>query len=146
MKTSELARAAGVTAETVRHYVRVGLLDPVRDPDNGYRVFDATQLERLRFVRTARGLGFSVDEVVEILDHAGKGETPCPFVRERAQARLTETQARIEALELQRDRLARVLVLWDALPDGVPDGRRVCPLIEQAAREVAGASEDSADR
>ena len=136
MRTSELAHAAGVTAETVRHYVRVGLLSPDRDPTNGYRIFDAGHLERLRFVRAARGLGFSVDEVVEILEHAAQGETPCPFVRERASAHLASTREQIERLERQRDRLERVLALWDALPDGVPDGRRVCPLIEQAAREA----------
>ena len=136
MKTTELARAAGVTPETVRHYVRVGLLEPARDPANGYRIFGAEHLERLRFVRAARGLGFSVDEVVEILGHAAHGETPCPFVRERAQAHLDDVQARIAELELQRSRLERVLSLWDELPDGVPDGRRVCPLIERAASEV----------
>ena len=133
MKTTELARAAGVTAETVRHYVRVGLLAPARDPHNGYRVFDADDLQRLRFARAARSLGFSVEDVLEILAQSETGEAPCPMVRERARARFDELRARIAELEAQRARMERVLALWDALPDGVPDGRSVCPLIERAA-------------
>lgn len=133
MKTTELARAADVTPETVRHYVRVGLLDPTRDPRNGYRVFDAGDLRRLRFARAARSLGFSVDDVLEILQQSGAGEVPCPMVRERARERLEELRVRIAELDAQRVRMERVLELWRALPDGVPDGRSVCPLIERAA-------------
>lgn len=133
MKVKELARAAGVTPETVRHYARAGLLEPARDPDNGYRIFSSEDLARLRFVRAARRLGFTVDDVVEILAHAARGSTPCPFVRERAQLRLEEVRQRIEVLEAQRRRLEQVLALWDALPDGIPEGRSVCPLIERAA-------------
>lgn len=133
MKTTELARAAGVTPETVRHYVRAGLLAPERDPRNGYRIFHADDLARLRFVRAARALGFGVDDVRAILEHAHDGDTPCPFVRERARERLDEVREQQAELDAQRRRLERVLRLWDALPDGVPDGRSICPLIEQAA-------------
>ncbi len=139
MKTTELARAAGVTAETVRHYVRVGLLDPARDPHNGYRVFGSEDLRRLRFARAARSLGFSVDDVLEILEQSGAGEAPCPMVRERARERLEELRSRIAELDAQRARMERVLELWEALPDGVPDGRSVCPLIERAAGLEPGA-------
>jgi len=56
VKVKELARAAGVTPETVRHYARAGLLEPACDPGNGYRLFAAEDLARLRFVRAARRL------------------------------------------------------------------------------------------
>lgn len=138
MKVKELARAAGVTPETVRHYTRAGLLEPARDPDNGYRIFAAEDLARLRFVRAARRLGFTVDDVIEIVAHAARGSTPCPFVRERAQLRLEEVRHREEELESQRRRLEAVLGLWDELPDGIPEGRSVCPLIERAAELEAG--------
>ncbi len=82
MKVSELARRAGVTAETVRHYTREGLLAPERDPDNGYQRYDGTDLERLRFIQRARTLGFSVAEIRQILEHADHGDSPCPLVRD----------------------------------------------------------------
>ncbi|HSG88117.1 MAG TPA: MerR family DNA-binding protein [Pseudomonadales bacterium] len=137
MKVAELARSAGVTPETVRHYVRVGLMEPDRDPHNGYRVFHAHHVDRLRFIRRARALGFSVNDVVEILAHAEHGDSPCPVVRDLAQERLEEVRTRLAELDRQRRRLERVLVLWDGLPDGVPDGRRICPLIEEAAEQEA---------
>ena len=81
MKVSELARQAGVTAETVRHYTREGLLHPQRHPDNGYQLFGQHDLERLRFIQRARTLGFSVVEIRDILDHADHGDSPCPMVQ-----------------------------------------------------------------
>lgn len=79
MKVSELARQAGVTGETVRHYTREGLLHPRRHPDNGYQLYDRTDLERLRFIQRARTLGFGVAEIRDILDHADQGDSPCPW-------------------------------------------------------------------
>ncbi|SHF86391.1 MerR HTH family regulatory protein [Modicisalibacter ilicicola DSM 19980] len=54
MKVGELAKRAGVTAETVRHYTREGLLQPRRDPENGYQLYGSDSLNRLRFIQRAR--------------------------------------------------------------------------------------------
>jgi DNA-binding transcriptional MerR regulator len=133
MKVSELAQAAGVTAETVRHYVREGLLAAERDPDNGYRVFHAEALARLQFLRRARALGFSIPEIRVILGDAQRGASPCPHVRQFAQAHLEELDVRIEELTARRRRLSALIETWSGLPDGVPNGDQLCPLIEAAA-------------
>lgn len=133
MKVSELARAADVTPETVRHYVREGLLDAQRDPDNGYRVFHAQDLDRLRFLRAARDLGFSIPEIRVILDDAAQGDSPCPHVRQFARDRLAELDAQLAELTARRARLAALVSMWRTLPDGVPSGAQLCPLIEAAA-------------
>ena len=138
MRVSELARAAGVTPETVRHYVRVGLLEAERDPANGYRRFAPSQLARLRFVRAARSLGFGVEDVCEIFGQAGAGASPRPLIRKRARERLAEVRPRIAELDGQRRRLERVLELREGLPDGMPEGRGLCLLIERAAEEMPG--------
>ena len=70
MKVSELARAANVSADTVRYGRRAGLLHPRRDDANGYQLFDDGDLQRLRFVRTARQLGFTLNEITDILRDA----------------------------------------------------------------------------
>jgi DNA-binding transcriptional MerR regulator len=130
MKVSELARRAEVTAETVRHYTREGLLHPQRDPDNGYQLFDQTDLERLRFIQRARTLGFSVAEIGDILAHADQGDSPCPMVRDLLASRLPQIRARIRELEALASRMEQALDAWAEMPDGTPDGHSLCRLIE----------------
>ena len=72
MKVLELAKQLGVTAETVRFYTRIGVLRPTKDSANGYRIYSDKDLRRLRFVLNARQLGFSVDDIKDILAHADR--------------------------------------------------------------------------
>ena len=73
MRVSELAQTGGATAETVRHYTREGLLQPHRDPRNGYQLYDAESLGRLRFIDCLRSLGVSLPEIKQILSWADQG-------------------------------------------------------------------------
>ncbi|GAB2717492.1 MerR family transcriptional regulator [Halomonas garicola] len=136
MKVSELARRADVTAETVRHYVREGLLSPERHPDNGYQLFNDYDLERLGFIQRARMLGFSVAEIRDILAHADQGDSPCPLVRDLLASRLPRIRARIAELEALATRMEAALVSWQDMPDGTPDGHSVCRLIESFPEET----------
>lgn len=67
MRVTELARAGGVTAETVRHYTREGLLRPQRDPCNGYQLYDEVALGLLRFIGCLRSLGVGLPAIKQIL-------------------------------------------------------------------------------
>ncbi|WP_372613014.1 MerR family DNA-binding protein [Halomonas sp.] len=130
MKVSEMARLAGVTAETVRHYTREALLHPERAPENGYQLFGQADLERLRFIKRARTLGFSVAEIRDILAHADHGDSPCPMVRDLLASRLPEIRTRIQELEALATRMEEALDAWTEIPDGTPDGHSLCRLIE----------------
>lgn len=130
MKVSEIARKADVTAETVRHYTRENLLNPQRDPDNGYQLYNRDDLNRLQFVQRARKLGFSVAEIRDILGHADHGDSPCPMVRDLLAQRLPQIQARIADLQALSQRIEQALETWQNMPDGVPDGHSLCRLIE----------------
>ncbi|CAM3382361.1 MerR family transcriptional regulator [Halomonas lysinitropha] len=130
MKVSDLARLAGVTAETVRHYTRERLLHPQRHPENGYQLFGQTDLDRLRFIQRARTLGFGVAEIRDILDHADHGDSPCPMVRDLLANRLPQIREQIRELESLASRMERALAAWDGMPDGTPDGHSICRLIE----------------
>jgi DNA-binding transcriptional MerR regulator len=130
MKVSELARQAGVTAETVRHYTREGLLTPERHPENGYQLFGQQDLARLRFIQRARTLGFGVAEIRDILEHADHGDSPCPMVRDLLASRLPQIRGRIAELEALAARMEQALVAWEEMPDGTPDGHSLCRLIE----------------
>lgn len=143
MKVIELARAAGVTGETVRHYTREGLLHPSRDPDNGYQRYAHRDLERLRFIQRARTLGFSVAEIRDILAHADQGDSPCPLVRDLLASRLPEIRARINELEALAARMEQALSAWEAMPDGTPDGHSLCRLIESFPEPLSDTTTDA---
>lgn len=130
MKVSELARSAGVTAETVRYYARIGLLAPVKDTNNGYQRFAAGDLVRLRFVQRAKRLGFQLNEIAQILGMSDCGRTPCSVVREIVERRVMEMRERLADMQALQARLERAVELWAQMPDGEPDGHAVCALIE----------------
>lgn len=130
MRIGELARNAGVSRDTIRHYVEIGLLIPQRDPGNGYQLFDAGAVQRLRFIRMARALGFQLDEVRHIFAKADKGCSPCADVRDIIQLRIAETRSKIAELEALCARMQDAVDQWHAMPDGQPTGSSVCRLIE----------------
>ncbi|MCF6336363.1 MAG: MerR family transcriptional regulator [Gammaproteobacteria bacterium] len=73
MKVSELSRLTRVTPAAIRHYVRVGLLHPKRNPVNDYQLFSDFDVKRVNFIRQAKGLGFSLSDIQEIFKHGKQG-------------------------------------------------------------------------
>ncbi len=131
MKTvSQLAKTAQVSAETVRYYSRLGLLEAQRDPHNGYQLFDQDAVQRLAFISQSRSLGFSLKDIQSILQHTTKGDSPCPMVRDILRQRVPLVAAKIRFLEEQMARMQLALEQWQTMPDGVPDGHHICHLIE----------------
>lgn len=128
-----LAALADVTADAVRHYVRIGLLKPERDPRNGYRRFSEADVRRLRFVRQAKSLGYTLPEIAEIFAHAERGQSPCPRVRELIGRRIGENRRLVDELRALQERMEKALERWKTMPDGVPDGDSICHLIESEA-------------
>jgi len=130
MKVGELAKAASVSADTVRYYSRAGLLNPRRHQDNGYQLYDERDLQRLRFVRTARQLGFTLKEITEILHDADRHRSPCPRVRDLFAQKLIAVEQQLRELKALRNRMHDAMQQWQTLPDGMPNGCSICHLIE----------------
>jgi len=124
-----LSERTGCKVETIRFYERARLLpDPARSP-GGYRLYGNDHLKRLTFIRRARKLGFSVDEV-RLLKLADERKRPCAEVRVMAGAHLEDVRVKIADLRAM-ERVLRETVARCA------DGRRTdCPLIEALYREV----------
>lgn len=102
---SHAARAAGVGVETVRFYERRGLIPrPPRPLGSGFRHYPCATVERIRFIRQAQGLGFSLREIEELLSLGADPATDCGQVRERAVVKLEDVERKIG--ELERFRLA----------------------------------------
>lgn len=93
-----LAADAGVGIDTVRHYEREGLLPAPARSASGYRRYDAASATRLRFIRRARELGFSLDDIRDLLALSTDGAHGTHGVRQRAQARLADVERRIAEL------------------------------------------------
>lgn len=139
MTASVLAKRANVPLFTVRHYTRIGLLKPSRDLRNGYKVYSQTDKDRLRFIASAKELGFTLAEIEEILDHAAHDESPCPMVREIVEKRITENKEKIRELKRLQKRLERAADMWKTMKNSEPDGHSVCRLIESFAETENGA-------
>ena len=100
MTISKIAKEAGVGVETVRFYERKGLVDqPPKPSAGGFRVYPAEAAERIRFIRQAQELGFSLREIKELLSLRTDPATDCADVRERAQTKLDEVKRKVAQLK-----------------------------------------------
>jgi DNA-binding transcriptional MerR regulator len=115
LRSGELARMAGVSPDTLRHYERKGLLTPPHRSANGYREYLAADLDRVRLVRGALGIGFTLDELARILKVRDRGGAPCHEVRALAGSKLSEVEKQLGELTELRDLLRGLLKNWDVL-------------------------------
>src|SRR5712664_1369599 len=88
LKTAQLANEGGVNIETIRYYERHGLLPKPPRTHSGYRVFSEDAVVRLRFIKHAQELGFSLKEIKELLSLRVKSGSSCADVRRRAEAKI----------------------------------------------------------
>lgn len=131
MRVSELARLLAVNADTIRYYTRIGLVQPVRDAGNGYKIYSSRDRSRLEFILSARRLGFSVADIRQILEVSDQGEAPCPLVRKLMQQRLKKLDAQLHELALLRSRMEKAVAEWRDRPDREPGDNSICYLIEK---------------
>ena len=108
LRTGEVAERAGVNIQTLRYYERQGLIsEPDRSP-GGHRTYPADTVTLLGVIKSAQRLGFTLDEVAELLD-TGRPGHPTPDLRDRAEAKIAEVDRKIHDLNTIRDALTRVI-------------------------------------
>lgn len=152
MKIGELSRRCGVGIETIRYYERRGLIDEPARSDSGYRQYPAQAVDRLRFIVGAKDLGFTLDEIVELLSiSVGSGPTDggeraerrgksgdrgrlprprdqCDRVRLIAEEKRSDVQERIEKLTRIRDTLDKLIAACRR-----NEATGACPIIHSLA-------------
>lgn len=109
----ELARRAGVSTDTLRHYERKGVLARPLRGANGYRQYSPSALERVQLVRRALAVGFTLDELARVLRVRDQNGAPCSEVRALAAAKLAQVETRLRDLTDLRKELRAVLEDWD---------------------------------
>lgn len=112
IRSGALAKAAGVSPDTIRHYERIGVLPPVSRTESGYRMYPANALERVLIVRRALGIGFTLAELADVLKSRDAGGAPCRHVHQLAQEKLKRIKVEIDALKTTERYLRNVLVDW----------------------------------
>lgn len=129
----EVAKGADVGVETVRFYEREGLISPPPRRRSGYRQYPPETVRRVRFIRRAKALGFTLKEIAELLAMRVDANTSCAQVRVLARAKISDIDERLAALQRVRDALERLArrcrgsgptsecPILDALDDGGDD-------------------------
>lgn len=111
LSIGQVARRAGVGVETVRFYEREGLLEePARRP-SGYRQYPEQVIKRLRFIKHAQQLGFSLKEIAELLQLRVDEQVSCKEVKRRAEMKLAEVERKLIELQRMRQALLQVAAL-----------------------------------
>lgn len=109
LTSSKLAKAAGVNIETLRYYIRRGLLPEPPRRESGYRMYPIEDVERLRFIKSAQELGFTLEEIQQLLSLRVDESATAGDVRRQAQEKVRQIDAKIAALQQMRDALAHLV-------------------------------------
>jgi Cu(I)-responsive transcriptional regulator len=141
MNIGEAAKASGVTAKMIRYYESVDLLTPKARTESGYRVYGAAEVHILRFIRQARRLGFTIDDIRKLLALWQDRTRASAEVKAIALEHIAELDQRIAELTEMRDTLSRLAEHCHG------DARPECPILEGLSGGAGDASPDpSPDR
>ncbi|HLS27045.1 MAG TPA: Cu(I)-responsive transcriptional regulator [Opitutales bacterium] len=121
----EAAKKSGVTAKMIRYYEEIGLIPPAYRTSAGYRLYSKKDIHRLRFVRRARDLGFSVSEIGELLDLWSDHSRHSSDVKRLAQKHLDDLQGKIAGLQQMVDTLEELIDCCAG------DDRPDCPILAE---------------
>ena len=131
MTSGELARAASVNVETLRFYEREGLLPEPERTGSGHRRYGDAALERLRVIKRAQAIGFSLPDIAALLEAMADPASMCEDVCRTVQVKIDHVDRLLRQLRGQRQRLVR---LRDACPQTRP--LRECPVVEELVAPV----------
>ena len=113
LRSGALAKASGLSPDTIRHYETIGVLPGASRTQSGYRVYPASALQRVLVVQRALRIGFTLAELAEVLKARDAGGAPCRRVYQLAQDKLKGIEADIEALKRTKRYVKKVLSDWE---------------------------------
>lgn len=131
LKIGEVSKQTGVAVGALRYYESVDLLKSKRG-DNGYRYYAPEAVRQVHFIKKAQSLGFSLDDIGEVLNVHQQGDVPCGLVQEILQEKIEKLNVQIQEMEKFKGSLVQYRDSWaKSHPRPQPDG--ICPLIETIA-------------
>jgi len=139
LHSGALAKATGVSPDTIRHYERIGVLPRASRTGSGYRVYTASAVERVLVVRRALRIGFTLAELAEVLKARDAGGAPCHRVYKLAQEKLKRITADIDALKQTQRYLRGVLGDWEHRMQRTAAGQK-SNLLHSLTGDIGGSS------
>ena len=127
----KVAELAGVGIQTVRFYERRGLIEEPPRKDSGYRLYSEEVVSRLRFIKRAKDLGFSLKEIADLMSLRLDPSSSCNDVKERAEGKIRDIEEKVEDLT----RMKSALVELTNSCDDVAGSSRECPIFRSLDRE-----------
>jgi DNA-binding transcriptional MerR regulator len=135
MQIGAVAQQTGLTVDAIRFYEKEGLLKRPPRSEGGFRLFRFEDVEALKFIRKAQELGFSLQQVREILVLQGHGVEACEHVRELVEQKLASVRGKVEELRKLERGLQRALRRCNrTLREDGPTHKRRCPVLEELSR------------
>src|SRR5581483_919571 len=123
LRSGKLAELAGVSTDTLRYYERMKVLAAPRRSEGNYRMYPAEALDRVRLIRQALAMGFSIAELARIFRVRESGGAPCRQVRKLLEEKLEDIDRQLSELASMRQQLRGVLADWDERLARTPDGK-----------------------
>ncbi|MDA1347287.1 MAG: heavy metal-responsive transcriptional regulator [Chloroflexi bacterium] len=131
LKIGQLAKATGLTVKTVRYYELLRLLEEPQRTESGYRLYGPKDVERLEFIKQAKQLGLSLDEIRDILVLHEQRQTPCVHVLALLDQKLEHVDVILRELDEFRTELMRLRAESQVRLEQLPDDARICGIIER---------------
>jgi DNA-binding transcriptional MerR regulator len=131
LKIGELAKATALTAKTIRYYELLGLLQEPARTESGYRIYGKRDMERLKFIRKAKGLGLSLTEIKDILSLHDQNRLPCIHVLALLDKKLEEIDTALRELQVFRAELLRLRQESAKQMEDLPGKGAICGIIER---------------
>ena len=133
LKIGELAKQTGLAVGTLRYYSDLGVLHPVQRGNNGYRYYSLDASQQVEFIKKAQAIGFTLEEIKQILDVRDRGDKPCSLVQNLLDKKIEQLEIQIRQMTLFKAELEEYRTAWTNNPNPQSKPQEVCPLISSVS-------------
>jgi len=133
LQIGELSKQSGIAISALRYYQEVGLLEPSYISETKYRYYQFNDIALAKFIKKSQRLGFSLDEIKQILNERHKGRSPCPRVRILAKQKIDKLHEQIDELKKLEKELKDYIVGASTELESDSNDNRICGLIDKAS-------------
>lgn len=141
MKIGELSKATSVPIDTIRYYERIGVLKPAGRRSSGYRAYTEKSVEQLHFIRRAQRLGFSLQEIRDLLLLSSSSSGACVHVRDKLRQKLAEIDSKLRSLQELRRAVEQDLELCETKLHQVrAHAAESCPVLAELSQPILAAN------